>query len=105
MSSAVPAVESRVIESIATGTNGTIRLPDFVHPRKSNLGAIDINGTVTDDLVMNPQAAQEVNMIRAFSTQVLSGKLNEDWPDWALKTQIVANACLDAARSGSPLTL
>jgi len=91
--------------AIATGTNGTIRLPDFVHPRKSNQGAIDINGTVTDDLVMNPQAAQEVNMIRAFSTQVLSGKLNEDWPDWALKTQIVANACLDAARAGQVVSL
>jgi hypothetical protein len=88
---------------IATGTNGSIRIPDFVHPRKSNQGALDINGTITDDLVMNPLAAQEVNMVRNFSAQALSGKLNEAWPEWALKTQIVTNACLESARSGRPV--
>jgi len=55
--------------------------------------------------VMNPLAAQEVNMLRAFSTQALSGKLNDAWPDWALKTQIVTNACMEAARSGEPVAV
>jgi predicted dehydrogenase len=90
---------------VATGTHGSIRVPDFVHPRKSSQGALDIDGIISDDLVMNPQAAQEVNMLRAFSTQALSGKLNDAWPDWALKTQVVTNACMEAARSGRPVTL
>jgi predicted dehydrogenase len=90
---------------IATGTNGSVRVPDFVHPRKSSQGALDIDGTVSDDLVTDLSTAQEVNMIRAFSAQVFSGKLNEAWPDWALKTQIVTNACLDSARSGRKVSL
>jgi predicted dehydrogenase len=90
---------------VATGTNGSVRIPDFVHPRKSCEGSLDIDGTVSDDLVMNPLAAQEANMIRNFADQVLSGKLNPDWPDWALKTQIVTNACLDAAHAGRPMAI
>jgi predicted dehydrogenase len=90
---------------IATGTHGGVRVPDFVHPRKSSQGALDIDGTVSDDLVTDISTAQEVNMARAFSAQVLSGKLNEAWPDWALKTQIVTNACMDSARTGRPVSL
>ena len=90
---------------VATGTNGSVRVPDFVHPRKSSEGALDIDGTVSDDLVMDPSTAQEVNMVRNFANQALSGKLNDAWPDWALKTQIVTNACMDAARSGRPVAL
>jgi predicted dehydrogenase len=90
---------------IATGTNGSVRIPDFVHPRKSSEGALEIDGTISDDLAVNPLAAQEANMIRNFANQVLSGKLNDAWPDWALKTQIVTNACMDAARTGKPVAL
>ena len=43
---------------------------------------------------------QEANMIRNFTNQVRSEKLNEDWPDIALKTQLVMDACLGAARTG-----
>lgn len=89
--------------AIATGTHGSVRIPDFVHPRKSNEGALEIDGVVSDDLVMDPLMGQEVNMVRAFSAQVLSGKLNDEWPESALKTQIVANACLEAARTGRPV--
>jgi hypothetical protein len=42
-------------------------------------------------------------MVRSFATQVLSGKLNNAWPEWALKTQIVANACVDSAHAGRPI--
>ncbi len=90
---------------VATGTNGSVRIPDFVHPRKSCEGALDIDGTVSDDLVLDPMAAQETNMIRNFAGQALSGELNQEWMDWALKTQIVTNACLEAARSERPVAL
>jgi predicted dehydrogenase len=88
-----------------TGTKGHLRVPDFVLPKNSSRGALEINGALSDDLINDPLAAQEANMIRAFAGQVLSGKLNEAWPDWALKTQIVANACLDSARAGHPISL
>ena len=42
--------------------------------------------------------AQETNMFRNFSSQVLSGRLNTDWPAQALKTQVVMDACLASAK-------
>jgi predicted dehydrogenase len=88
-----------------TGTHGFLRVPDFVLPAKSNNGALDINGQLSDDLVTDPRTAQETHMIRAFADQVLSGKLNEAWPDWVLKTQIVMNACLDSACNAQSVVL
>jgi predicted dehydrogenase len=41
--------------------------------------------------------AQETNMFRDFADQVRSGKLNDAWPDMALKTQQVMQACRDSA--------
>ncbi len=90
---------------VAIGTNGSVRVPDFVHPRKSSEGALDIDGTVSDNLVMDPSTVQEVNMVRNFANQALSGKLNDAWSDWALKTQIVTNACMVAARGRRTVTL
>ena len=88
-----------------TGTQGYVRVPDFVLPARSNNGALDINGELSDNSVIDPQTTQETNMIRAFADRVLSGKLNEAWPEWALKTQIVANACLDSALAGQAVSL
>lgn len=45
----------------------------------------------------HPQA-QESNMFRNFASQVHSGKLNPEWPEMALKTQRVMDACLESAR-------
>jgi predicted dehydrogenase len=87
------------------GTNGHLRVPDFVLPKNSSQGALEINGTLSDDLIMDPAATQDTNMIRAFAAQSLSGKLNEEWPEWALKTQIVTNACMDSARSSRPVAI
>ena len=42
--------------------------------------------------------AQDAKMFRNFANQVFSGKLNADWPRWALKTQKVMDACLESAR-------
>lgn len=88
-----------------TGTKGHLRMPDFVLPKNSSQGALEINGVLSDDLIVNPLAAQDTNMVRTFAAQVLSGKLNEEWPEWALKTQIVTNACLDSARTGKPVAI
>jgi hypothetical protein len=47
--------------------------------------------------------AQESNLFREFNNQVRSGRLNDDWPEFALKTQTVMEACLASARQGSPV--
>jgi hypothetical protein len=50
--------------------------------------------------------AQETNMFRNFANQVRSGSLNEMWPDMALRTQQVLNACLESAQDeGRPAVL
>ncbi len=41
--------------------------------------------------------AQEANMVRQFSELVRSNRIDEYWPDIALKTQIVMATCLDSA--------
>ena len=43
--------------------------------------------------------AQEVNLFRNFATIVNSGQLDDSWPDWALKTQRLLDACWKSARS------
>ena len=50
------------------------------------------------------ETAQETNLFRDFAAQAASGKLNEDWPQIALKTQEVMESCLDSARNGNRLT-
>ncbi|MBI1314363.1 gfo/Idh/MocA family oxidoreductase [bacterium] len=49
----------------------------------------------------NHATSQETNLFRSFSTLVLSGSVDRHWPDIALKTQQVLDACLDSARSNS----
>jgi len=88
-----------------TGTLGHLRVPDFTLPARSNQGALEINGELSDSSGTDPLTTQEVNMVRTFADQVLSGKLREDWPQWALKTQIVVNACMDSARAQQPVRL
>ena len=49
-------------------------------------------------------SAQETNLFRNFVEQVQTGQLNPAWPEAALKTQIVMQACLDSARAeGRPI--
>jgi hypothetical protein len=47
--------------------------------------------------------SQETNLFRNFAAQVQSGTLNDAWPDYALKTQQVLNACLESARADGSL--
>jgi predicted dehydrogenase len=45
--------------------------------------------------------AQDTRMWRNFAEQILSGKMNPDWPMWALKTQKVLDACFESAKKNS----
>ncbi len=90
------------------GAKGYLRVPDFVHPLNIHEPAFEVNKAEqhmrccdcgaqhSDSRVM----AQDSQMFRNFANQVAGGKLNEDWPMWALKTQQVMDACFESARNG-----
>ncbi len=96
-----------------SGAKGSLVVPDFVHPTSDHEPAFELNrkeirvkccqcrGKHTRSL----ESAQHANMIRNFSKQVRSGKLNAEWPDSALKTQQVLDACLESARRGCAVKL
>lgn len=100
------------------GERGTVRLSDFVHPRNSYEAEFEVNQT-SHRVVAIPATevpvhagvlgefghptAQDTLMIRNFAEQVQSGKLNESWPEIALKTQVVMDACMMSARAGGKL--
>jgi predicted dehydrogenase len=86
------------------GEKGYLRVPFFVLPVIGNEGEVEINGTVSGDSSAN-SSPQSVNMIHNFAQHALSGKLNNEWPEWAMKTQIVVNACLESARAGQTISL
>jgi predicted dehydrogenase len=90
-----------------SGTRGWLRLDDFVHPAHPHAPTfLTQDGLTTvesgDDATpgRGSSRAQEVNMFRDFARQVASGRLNEDWPQWSVKTQRVQDACLQSARNG-----
>ncbi len=89
-----------------SGTRGSLRVLDFVHPTNVLEPAFEVNNTVirvkaaADGQGTADTAAQQTNMFRYFSNLILSGQLSETWPDIALKTQQVMDACLDSARAG-----
>jgi predicted dehydrogenase len=98
------------------GVKGWLRLPDFVHPFDSYEPAFEVNrseirlraavgvqvqSAVSDPAEMGHPTAQDTRMFHNFADQVFSGKLNDDWPMWALKTQQVMDACFESARNGS----
>ena len=100
-----------------SGQNGWVRLPDFIHPFNSYEPSFEVNEkfiTVssdvkcppdTDPMIQGHATAQDARMWRNFANQIFSGKLNDDWPMWALKTQKVLDACHEAARSGAIVEL
>ena len=95
-----------------SGQKGYVRLPDFVHPLNSREPVFETNrreirvkdpgrrkaARVSDPMEFGHATAQDTWMWRNFAKQVASGKLNKNWPIWALKTQIVLDACHEAAR-------
>jgi predicted dehydrogenase len=107
--------------AIITGSEGIIRLDDFVLPFFGNeiaFETINADLKVTGcDFNMEPNrrrivvpeysnshaTSQETNLFKDFAAQIQSGKLNPEWPEIAFKTQAVMEACLQSARSRSGL--
>jgi len=102
------AFQQRVTVS---GEKGWLQIPDFVHPFNGYEPAFEVNRKeVTlvaaagakcppgvDPMVQGHPTAQDTRMFRNFADQVFSGKLNDDWPMWSLKTQQVMEACFESA--------
>ncbi|MGD0253827.1 MAG: Gfo/Idh/MocA family oxidoreductase [Verrucomicrobiota bacterium] len=104
-----------------SGVNGWVWVPDFVHPFNSREPAFEVNRTeirvpmaagtqtptpVSDPAELGHATAQNTIMFRNFANQVFSGKLNDEWPMWALKTQQVLDACLKSGqKAGKPVRI
>jgi predicted dehydrogenase len=102
-----------------SGTKGYLRVCDFVLPFFGNESAFEVNNAVPHaaggdtnmeahwrrftmaEYSNNHPTAQASNLFRNFSEQVQSGNLNETWPEMALKTQQVTEACFKSARQES----
>ena len=95
-----------------SGTKGYLQVPDFVNPFSGGETGIEVFNhgpdghgvvpgyrriTVAEHGSTHP-TAPEANMFRNFASQVFSGQLNDAWPRWSLKTQMVLDECLKAAR-------
>jgi predicted dehydrogenase len=103
--------------AIVSGDHGHLRLPDFVLPFTGKSIGFETGNAVFEvrgcDFEMQPgvrrfdveehshshPTAQESCLFRLFAEQVQSGKLNTLWPDMALKTQAVMQACLASSQS------
>jgi predicted dehydrogenase len=90
-----------------SGANGSVRVPDFVLPKSEVPVAWEINDAPVfkRDLGLylgtdTTPESQEALMFRNFASQVRLGVLNEEWFESALKTQQVADACMESARAG-----
>jgi predicted dehydrogenase len=98
------------------GTRGYLQVPDFVLPFQGGEIGFEVYNSAFEvrgcDFEMRPNrrwisvaehshshpTTQEANLFRNFAGRVRSGKLSTEWPEWALKTQQVMDACLDSAR-------
>ena len=105
--------------AVISGTRGLVRIEDFVLPFFGTKTRFDVTQSefivkgcqfemqehreqlVVEEPSNNAPATQEARMFRTFSEQVRSGRLDALWPDLALKTQQVLDACLESARQGS----
>jgi predicted dehydrogenase len=102
--------------AIVSGARGYLHVPDFVLPFFGSELGFDVYDSTFQisgcDFKMEPNhrrvavaeysnshpTSQETNLFRNFGEQVRSEHLNTLWPEMALKTQAIANACLDSAR-------
>jgi predicted dehydrogenase len=101
-----------------SGTRGSLRVPDFVLPSFGCEAAFETaqpaHRVLGCDFSLEPNvrrwtvleysnshpSAQESNLFRNFAEQAQSGSLNESWPDLALKTQQVMQACRESSAVG-----
>lgn len=102
-----------------SGTKGNLTFNDFVLPWYGNELGFEVNNAhftvngcdfvmerhrtsyYVDEYSNNAPNAQETNLFRTFGELVLSGRRDPFWPEVALKTQLVLDACLKSARQGS----
>lgn len=56
-----------------------------------------------DEIATAGKTSQETNMFRTFSNNVLTNQPDDYWPEIALKTQLVLEACLLSARTNQPV--
>ncbi len=106
-----------------SGTKGLVRVDDFVLPFFGDELRFDVTNSVFEKsgcdfdmrrrtrTVVVPEysnshpTAQEASLFRTFSGLVCSGRVDPQWGEVALRTQLVMDACLRSARSGRPLAL
>jgi len=88
-----------------SGANGHLRVPDFVLGGGETAFDVNNRAVKSGPATAGPASAQEANMIRNFADQIFSGRLNDEWPAWALKTQNVLDACFESGRRNSPVTI
>ena len=102
--------------SNVSGTKGYLQVPDFVNPFCGSESGFDVVNhgqdghkvlpgyrhiTVSEHGNTHP-TAPEANMFRNFANQIFSSQLNDAWPMWSLKTQMVMDECLKVARKAMP---
>ncbi len=100
-----------------SGHKGWLLVPDFVRPFNGYEPAFEVNQKIitlasgvkcprnTDPGILGHATSQDTFMWRNFANQLASGKLNDDWPMWSAKTQIVLDACFKAGHSGEVVEL
>ena len=89
-----------------SGTQGWLRVDDFVHPADPHEVQIIANHRVHRVATFDAKTAsgapnpmpQEASLYEHFAAQVRTGELNPEWPEWSRKTQAVMDRCLAAAR-------
>jgi predicted dehydrogenase len=101
-----------------SGSKGLLRLGDFVLPFFGDEVEFEVSNPFFEvkgcDFNMEPRSrktivseysnshptSQETKLFRDFSALVLSGRIDNSWPEIALKTQQVMQACFESARNG-----
>jgi predicted dehydrogenase len=104
-----------------SGDKGFLFLPDFVLSFYGAEAAFEVNRTIFEPMGCqynmtahtrriavreysnNAPTAQETQLFRNFAQLVLDKKLDPHWPDIALKTQQVVDACMRSAKQGGKL--
>lgn len=99
-----------------SGTKGHLVIPDFVLPFYDSEIAFDVHNPefvvkgcqfdmerhsrriAVREFANNHVNAQETKLFRNFAALALGGKTDGRWPEYALKTQRIMDACLESAR-------
>lgn len=104
-----------------SGSKGNLQIPDFVLPFYGPEVAFDVSNhhfdmpgchfnmeqhtrrVAVNEYANNHPSAQESNLFRNFSTQVLSGSTDPHWGEIALKTQQILDALVASSRDNGAL--